>query len=231
MKKVLAIRHAKERRDDRVSAWMEENDVEIHVAIPASGAPLPRNKANYDALVVYGGVQSANDGSSRPYIDHELDYIADWATSGRPVLGICLGAQMLAKSLGGTVMPRSDGRFEIGFNRVVPLEESDGFLKQPSYFYQWHGEGFTIPQDGVRLAGGEVFPNQAFRYGQRAYGVQFHPEVTLEIMREWLSYNEGKLESKLGAHSAERQIDDESRYGDDMQAWLHEFLNNWKQTW
>ncbi len=231
VKKALILRHAQENSRDQVSAWLQKNRVDTHTVIPAFGDTLPDDASIYDALIVYGGVQSANDGPEKTYIEEEIALIGDWATSDRPVLGICLGAQMLSKALGGDVQRRPDKRFEIGFTRIGPTRESDGFLKQPRYFYQWHGEGFTIPAGGVCLARGDVFPNQAFRYGVRAYGLQFHPEVTAQIMQEWIGSAEGKLDSMPGAHNPAKQIQDESLYGADMHEWLFDFLSEWKKIW
>ena len=231
MKKVLVIRHAEESMADKVASWMEQSGIQQEVFVPANGDKLPQDTSEYDALVIYGGVQSANDGEKHPYIAKEIALVADWATANRPVLGICLGAQILAKSLGGEVGPHPDERFEIGFNPVLPVPDSDGFMPDKNYFYQWHGEGFTIPENCQKLAGGEEFPNQAFRYREKAYGFQFHPEATREVMQEWMSYNEGKLEHRLGAHLPDRQLEDERRYSETMHNWLSEFLSGWFKTW
>ncbi len=231
MAKALVIRHASENSGDRINSWLNDNAIGQELVVPAIGDPLPNNLSRYDALVVYGGVQSANDGPDKPYIDEEIDLISNWAQAGRPVLGICLGAQMLSKALGGEVKRRSDRRFEIGFRQIAPTDESNGFLSRPGRFYQWHGEGFTIPQGAVHLAQSRDFPNQAFRYGHSAYGFQFHPEVTVQIMSGWIGHNEDRLDSLAGAHGRERQHADHDRYGADMHAWLESFLNRWKQAW
>ncbi len=229
-KKAIVLRHMQERRDDHVAQFLNREQVEqLHVN-PAYGVPLPTDSSDYDILVIYGGVQSANDGNDKPYIADELDWISNWLDSGRPALGICLGAQLIAKCLGARVAPHPDGIKEIGFHRLEPAATSNGFLERPAYFYQWHGEGFTVPDHCELLVEGEQFPNQAFRYRSNTYGLQFHPEVSRAVMESWHANSNGNP-PEPGAHSEQRQLEDESRYGEFMGQWCWNFMHNWSKTW
>lgn len=230
-KKVIILRHMQEKRDDHVAQFLDREQItQLHVN-PAHGVPLPADSSGYDALIIYGGVQSANDGQDKPYIAEELDWLSDWIASGRPALGICLGAQLIAKTLGAKVAPHPEGIREIGFHKLQPTPESDGFLQAPAHFYQWHGEGFTLPDNCELLAKGEQFPNQAYRYRSNTYGLQFHPEVSRTVMQSWFASGGYALLSSPGAHSAERQLEDESKYGKDMKDWCRNFVENWAETW
>ncbi len=218
-------------REDHVALFLDEQGIEqIHVN-PAHNIPLPENADEFDGLLIYGGLQSANDGPpERPYIDDELKWLENWLADGRPTLGICLGAQLIAKTLGATVGPHSEGIREIGFHKINPTNNAGDFLPETAHFYQWHGEGFTLPDNCELLAQGEQFPNQAFRYRNNTYAIQFHPEVSRPVMKEWLS-EAGDLLSAKGAHSAEQQLEDESRYGEKMGNWCRNFVANWIKTW
>lgn len=229
-KKAILLRHMPGERDDRVQRWLQDNDVELTHVNPSCGIPLPDDPKGFDALVVYGGIQSANDTDKSPYIPEELEWLANWIEIGQPVLGICLGSQMLAKCLGGEVSHLHDNRTESGFFRVEPTEFSNGFLDEPVYFYQWHNEGFTLPKNCELLATGEHCPNQAFRYKSNVYAVQFHPEVTREMLSQWVVAGGYQL-GKNGAHPADRQLKDELQYGEPMDKWCTGFMEHWFQTW
>ena len=229
-KKTINIRHMEEIRNDHIAQFLDKNNIEqLHVN-PAHGVPLPADNKDYDAVIIYGGIQSANDGLDKPYITEELNWISDWLKSERPVLGICLGAQLLAKCLGGEVETHPEIVREVGFHEVTPTAQANGFLDAPMHFYQWHSEGFTLPDDCELLAQGSQFPNQAFRYQSNAYGIQFHPEITRAIMKTWLTAGSHLL-SNSGAHCADQQIEDESFYGENMGHWCWNFMENWKKTW
>lgn len=217
-------------RNDQVALFLNEQGFDQTHVNPAHGVPMPDNPDEFDGLLIYGGIQSANDGSIRPYIDTEIEWLSKWLADGRPTLGICLGAQLIAKTLGATVAPHADGIREVGFHKVTPTAAAGDFLCEPTYFYQWHGEGFTLPENCELLAEGEQFPNQAFRYNHNTYGIQFHPEVTRPVMQEWLSHGGDSLSAK-GAHTPERQLDDESRYGENMGNWCRNFVANWIENW
>jgi len=138
-----------------------------------------------DLLIVMGGPMSVNDGDRHPWLHDERRFIARMIRQGRAVLGVCLGAQLIASALGADVYPnraREIGWFPI--RRVHPAEEGpkgDGRLfrfPEESLVFHWHGETFDLPPGAVRLAESEACPNQAFQYGRRVIGLQFHLEST-----------------------------------------------------
>ena len=103
--------------------------------------------------------------------------------SKKPFLGICLGAQILAKSLVAKVNRHPDGFVEAGYYWVEPTAEGDDYFDGPAMFYQWHKEGFDVPMGATLLAQSAIFQNQVFRCGENAYGLQFHPEVLEPVIK------------------------------------------------
>jgi GMP synthase (glutamine-hydrolysing) len=131
-----------------------------------------------DLLIVMGGPMSVNDPD--PWIAQETEFIRSVILTGKPVIGVCLGSQFMAKSLGATV--RSGRVLEIGMTPVTLTAEAKQdpvFRTLPESFnvFEWHGEVFDLPKDCVPLAGSDIAPLQAFRYGAHAYGLLFHLEM------------------------------------------------------
>lgn len=224
--KALLLRHMPTKRDDRVSRRLAELGFELDWRCPAQGDPLPVPGEEHRLAVVYGGVQSANDAERCAYIRAEIDWIARWVAGERPFLGLCLGAQLLARALGARVAHHPEGLHEIGYVQVRPTPAGAALMGEPLHVYQWHREGFELPPGAELLATGERFPNQAFRADGCAYGLQFHPEVTVEIMGDWMA-EAGEMLVEPGAHPRERQLADAGRFDSAMGAWLAGFLDRW----
>jgi GMP synthase (glutamine-hydrolysing) len=223
---VLLIDHPVSQRDDRASAQLQEMGYALQWCSPGRGDTLPPSDSGYAGVICYGGTESVNEADRVAYIRQEIDWIARWVDAGKPYLGICLGAQLLASALGGRVMPHKDGLHEIGYVEITPTPAANGFLAGPMHVYHWHNEGFEIPASAELLASGPVFPNQAFRYGERAYGIQFHPEMGPEVISRWMREAAHMLEEP-GAQPAEKQMADNKRFDGEMAAWLRGFLDRW----
>jgi GMP synthase (glutamine-hydrolysing) len=142
----------------------------------------------FDAIVAMGGPMSVNDEAALPWLADEKRLISRAVHRGVPYFGACLGVQLLAASLGAKVY--AGAAPEVG---ILPVELTDegrvdtvmGSLDGQILTLQWHGDTFDLPANAVRLAGSEAYPNQAFRYGTCAYGVQFHIEVSAAMAEEW----------------------------------------------
>lgn len=149
---------------------------------------------SFTHLVVLGGPMAVYEMQQYPYLVREAALIEEAIKGGKHVLGICLGAQMLAHVLGARVF--AGGKKEIGWYEVAITDEGlkDPFLSELSVggkaaarVFQWHGDTFDLPSGAVRLASSEIYPNQAFRFSDRVYALQFHVEVTPRIVGEWLA--------------------------------------------
>jgi GMP synthase (glutamine-hydrolysing) len=160
----------------------------------ASHAPfdypgIPKDVGNYAGLLMLGGPMSANDTGEHPFLAETMDLIRAFATEDRPVLGICLGAQIIARAFGGEVYRM--GRLESGFYTmdVTPEGRRDPVFSAFGAHvtsFQNHFEAVRNVRDAVPLATGGACPIQAFRVGRATYATQFHPEVTIDIVRDWI---------------------------------------------
>ena len=193
---------------------------------PAQGDTLPITMDHHSAAIVFGGPMSANDDTEFSFIRDELHWIPQVLKAGKPYLGICLGAQLLARALGAEVKAHPTGLREIGYYPVQPTETGRCLMPTPMMVYQWHQEGFDLPHGGQLLAKGTTFPHQAFSYGHRAYGLQFHPEMTTLMMNFWTTHGADQLVCP-GAQSRWQHLSQHRLYRRGVEQWLQQFLRYW----
>ena len=152
----------------------------------------------YSHLIVMGGPMAVYEMERYPYLRTEAELIKEFIKKGKSVLGICLGAQMIAHALGAKVYP--GGIQEVGWYKVdlTPEGMEDPAVSALSVnnapyaeVFQWHGDTFDLPGDAVRIASADIYQNQAFRYRNNVYALQFHIEVTPEIIVEWFEDEKG----------------------------------------
>jgi GMP synthase (glutamine-hydrolysing) len=161
------------------------------------GHSLP-DIAPFSHVIILGGPMAVYEMDAVPYLNDEARLIEKAVTAGKHVLGVCLGAQMLAHVLGSRVYP--GGQKEIGWYDVTLTDEGmkDRCMaalavegRKTAQVFQWHGDTFDLPANSVRLASSDIYPNQAFRYSDRVYALQFHIEVTPGIVNGWLRNEKG----------------------------------------
>ncbi|MDG4553178.1 MAG: glutamine amidotransferase [Candidatus Competibacter sp.] len=213
----------------RCGRKLRERGYQTDYCYPQSGQPLPAGMDGYAGAVVFGGPMSANDDGKLPGIRAQLEWIPTALASGRPFLGICLGAQLLARALGATVKPHPAGLAEIGYFPVRPTAAGQALFASPLHVYHWHHEGFELPAGAELLAVGERFPHQAYRYGAHAFGVQFHPEVNRKILDAWLVEGAKELAAP-GAQPATEQRGHHARHDAALDRWCEDFLDGWLRT-
>jgi GMP synthase (glutamine-hydrolysing) len=225
--RILTIIHKETTMPGLIGSKLTALGYELDLYAPIFGATLPDNLAPYAAALVFGGPMSAND--NEPYLRQEMTWIQQVLAADLPYLGICLGAQMLAKVLGAQVKPHSQAVEEIGYYPVYATAAGQALFPPHMKTYQWHKEGFEMPEDAVLLACGDDFPNQAFRWGDRAYGLQFHPEMTTQMVEAWTTQGADliALNASSNVQCRSTQLAAHAQYSADVDRWLETFLKNW----
>ena len=222
--KILIVVHQETSTPGRIGMMLRTMGFALDIRRPCLGDALPETMDEHAAAVVFGGPMSAND--PEPWISREIDWIGIPLKEQKPFLGVCLGAQMLAKHLGGTVGGHAEERVEIGYYPIYPVNGGDGINDWPKEVYQWHRESFTLPREAKLFARGEHFENQAFRYGPSAYGIQFHPEVTRLSMHRWVVTGAHRF-SLPHAQPAQHHLAGNLIHDASVKHWLSQFLERW----
>lgn len=230
MKKIIFVFHKSTTNPGPVAQLLRQRGYELDIRVISEGEPLPSTMDDYEAAISFGGPMSANDSEKLPFIRQELDWIETLLNSDKPFFGICLGAQLLAKVLGAKVVKHHRQIRELGYHPVIPTVAGSKIFDSQLRFYHWNSEGFEIPAGAVRLASGNLFENQAFAYGQKAYGVQFHPEMALDTLSEWIRITDPETEKLLASPGGQlwaEQMQNHLKYAPLVQNWLDNFFSIW----
>ncbi|MBI4550610.1 MAG: gamma-glutamyl-gamma-aminobutyrate hydrolase family protein [Candidatus Omnitrophica bacterium] len=190
----LAVRHIRREGAGSLEEFLRSRGHALDYWDIAREFSRPVAAEPYDAVIVLGGPMGVYEEERYPFIRMERDWLRGVIDSRKPVLGICLGAQLLASALGARVHPGTQK--EIGWSSVRLTESgaSDALLSRfpgragedRTTVFQWHGDTFELPRGAVRLADSALYSNQAFRYDNYVYALQFHLEMTGEMIVEWV---------------------------------------------
>lgn len=196
MGKILVVQHVPHEGPGTIGPLAGKEGFEAVLLKVYRNERIPDRINGYSALIVLGGPMGVYEDDIYPFIKDELRLIRSALKERTPVLGICLGSQLLARAAGAEVY--RGGKKEIGWYNVELTDDglNDGlFLGLPEEFlvFQWHGDTFDVPDGAKRLASSKLFPNQVIRVGPSAYGIQFHLEVTEDMIRDWLAVNKDEL--------------------------------------
>ena len=186
--RVAIVENTRITHHGQVGVALHEAGACIDVFRPFAGGTLPDGSAAHDALVVFGGEQSARDDALHPYLPDLARLMRRFGDEGRAVLGICLGSQMLARAYGADNHLGTAPEFGWRPVRLTDAARQDPVLSVlPDSFatFQWHSDTFTLPDGAVHLATGEDVALQAFRIGRAAYGTQFHFEASRAVVADW----------------------------------------------
>ncbi|MBI4654294.1 MAG: type 1 glutamine amidotransferase [Nitrospirae bacterium] len=187
-----------------IEDYLRLKNIPYKIVELSTGEALP-NSDNFNTLIMMGGHMSVNESEIYPYIREEEKLVRDFISKRKKILGVCLGAQIMAKALGSRVY--AGHQKEVGWYDVeltidgvkdplmqkLAIHPDEGDFWKRFKVFHWHGETFDIPEGAVRLARSDLYPNQAFRYGSNAYAFQFHIEVTKEMVYEWFSATGGSV--------------------------------------
>ncbi len=196
MMPVLILKNIKTEGPGTIEDFLKAEGISYSV-IELETAEIP-DAERFDNLVMMGGPMSVNESDIYPYITKEEELVREFIAKGKRVLGICLGAQIIAKALGAKVYkgpgPETGwldielteaGIRDCRMKKLAIHPKAGDFWKRFKVFH-WHGETFDMPEGAARLAKSDLYQNQAFRYGDNAYAFQFHIEVKKAMVYDWL---------------------------------------------
>ena len=224
MSDVLLVQNTRIEGSGYLGDLLQNDGFEI-TSVNAKHEQLPEKY--FSLVIILGAPESAND--NLPYLQAEQQLIKSYVEKNIPVLGICLGSQLIAKTFGAKVY--SGPLNEIGFYNDLQIHNDTQFFsgfKNPFTVFHWHGDTFDLPESAVRLASSENYPNQAFQY-KSAVGLQFHLEVNEEMVNLWLDKTEEKLK-KIPNIDPQKIRSDIDENISTVKSNMKNFYNNFKSS-
>ena len=209
---ILFIKHIDIEGPGTIGDFLEDNKISYDCIDLSNGDRLPGLKNLFQAIICLGGPMNVYEVEKYPFLSEEDTFLKKVVEEEIPFLGICLGAQLIAKATGAKVA-RNPVK-EIGWYKIVLNDNGlndDLFKHFPEIFniFQWHGDTFGIPSGGKRLAFSELCQNQALKYGRNIYGIQFHVEVTKDMIAQWADAYKAELEALKGSASDKKKMLDD----------------------
>lgn len=204
------IQHVPFETPGKLGSWITAHEHSISYSRLFDNDPFPAT-SSFDGLIILGGPMSVHDTDLFPWLATEKRFVNAAIQSGKKILGICLGAQLLAEGLGSNVY--SNPEKEIGFMPVSFTEAGkrcsifNGLQEKPIVFH-WHGETFDTPVGATNLAFSDHCTNQAFIFKEHVLALQFHPEITREIVKEMLIHEAADITIGPAIHSAQKIVSD-----------------------
>ena len=188
-REILVLKHIGVEGPGSIGDFFMNTTWDLKTVDLGKGEVLPDSLKNTGAIISLGGPMNVYEEGKYPFLIDEVVFLQRAVKEEIPVLGICLGAQLLARACGAKVS-KAPAK-EIGWYKIILTKqgrEDSLFTALPKEFemFQWHEDTFEIPESAVRLAGSGSCPNQAFRVGRNAYGLQFHAEVNPEMVESWI---------------------------------------------
>lgn len=207
---------------------MLQRQFDVLVVRPGSGEALPDIDTVDGPVVVFGGPMGVHDATALAWLGHEMQWIGQCLDRGVRMVGICLGAQLIARASGHGIVSCADGALECGY---YPIHAEAG-IAMPQWAYQWHRNG-VVPANGARIPMQVLARSgwtrgvavQAFRVGE-AMGLQFHPEITATTIRRWIARDWLDL-GRPGGRPARQHLDEHARHMPGMRAWVDGELAGW----
>lgn len=225
MVRIVLIRHDAIPKDDRVVAYFRSKGFEPEILEPYRGDTLGDVDSSVVASVVFGGPFIVDEEEKHPFLYDEHRWIKQCMDQGVPLLGICLGAQSIARVLGADVGPKDNGASEFGYYELTPTDAGKAYFPDSIFMPQAHFHEFQIPDGAERLAYSSMYGQQAFKYGDSTFAVQFHPEMTKNSFREWQNADWAKA-ARSGVQTREEQDKLMEEHDQTIHDWFMGFLDD-----
>ena len=226
---VLFIKHIDIEGPGTLGEFLDEKSIPYEIVDVSNGNALPSVTSQYKAIVILGGPMNVYEEDKYPFLKSEDLLIKTAIIEGTPMLGLCLGAQLIAKAVGAKVGKAEEK--EIGWFKV---DLTDNGIKDPLFqglekeidVFQWHGDAFDIPENGLHLGSSKACSNQAFKYNNNVYGLQFHLEVTKDMVYEWMDAYSDEISSMGNKVNREEIIEQADAFSESYNAQARIFYEN-----
>ncbi len=227
---IYALYHSETETLGLVGKVLKEKNLSYRETHLFAGEGLPRDISQLAGLIVMGGPMNVDEIEKYPFLFDEVRLIEKILSESKPILGICLGSQLIAKALGSKIYPNKHK--EVGWHPIdiTPAGSSDPvFSGSPSSLkvFHWHGDTFDLPKDAVHLARSSRCENQAFRWGSNAYGLQFHLEVTPGMVESWVASTDGQKDISSASEKAEKILSETPAAFRTLEPHSNRILNNY----
>ena len=193
---VLIIKHIEIGGPGLIEYYLKQEKISKQILNLETGIPLPKLD-DLTHIVLLGGPMNVYEEDRYPLLREEDLFIKEAIQRGKSILGICLGAQLIAKALRAKVFKapvKEIGWYDVSLTRIGSIDPLFSKLPKPFSVFQWHEDTFEIPHSAILIATSSLVPYRAFRYGDNAYGLQFHLEITQEMIHKWMETYEEEFE-------------------------------------
>ena len=227
--KVIIIKHIGIEGPGTIADFLNDNNIPYKVIDIFNGESLPDSCSDTSAIITLGGPMNVYEEDKYPFLKKEDEFLKEAIEKDLPTLGFCLGAQLIAKAKGAIVMKAPEkeiGWFKISLDRNGTHDPLFRDFPRGIDVFQWHGDTFEIPDGAIKLAESELCPNQAFRIGNNVYGLQFHIEVTGEMIQQWIDSYRDEINSLKDLVNPDQIITDTASKSASYRTQARKFYSN-----